>query len=98
MRVLNLCIAILVLMVAAGLVVAEPKHVDDGWYRSDGVPEETPTIVPADDMQASPMIVTEAQSGGIASVSLLVKIVMVLCGIVFLKVFTIIMRKKRSRQ
>ena len=98
MRILNLCIAVLVLVVAVGLIVAEPKHVDGGWYRSDGVPEETPTIVPVDDTQTSPMTTTEAQGGAIVSVSLLGKIVMVLLGIVFLKVFTIVMRKKRSRQ
>ena len=98
MRILNLCIAVLVLVVAVGLIVAEPKHVDGGWHRSDGVPEETPTIVPVDDTQTSPMTTTEAQGGAIVSVSLLGKIVMVLLGTVFLKVFTIVMRKKRSRQ
>ncbi|RLG23502.1 hypothetical protein DRN76_05275 [Methanosarcinales archaeon] len=93
MRILNLCIVVLVLMVAAGLIVAEPKHVDGGWHRSDGIPEETPTIVPVDDTQTSPMTTTEAQGGAIVSVSLLVKIAMVLFGIVFI----IVIRKRRSR-
>jgi len=98
MRILSVGIVLLVLMVAVGLIVAEPKHVDGGWHRSDGVPEESPTIVPADDTQTSPMTTTEAQGGGIVSVSLLVTIAMVLFGIVFVKVLTIVMRKKRSRQ
>ena len=96
MRILNLGIAILVLMVAAGLIVAEPKHVDGGWHRSDGTPEETPTIVPADDTQTSPTIDTgknDIENHRRLSGSLLVKIVMVLLGIIFIKVFVMVTRR-----
>ena len=94
MRVISMCIVLLGLIAASGITVAEPKHVDGGWHRSDGMPAEAPTIVPVDDTQTSSTTTAEAHGGGMVSVSLLVKIAMVLFGIVFI----IVLIKRRSRQ
>jgi len=52
MQVISMCIILLVLIGAAGITVAEPKHVDGGWQRSDEVSQETPTAPPPDGMPA----------------------------------------------
>jgi len=97
MRILNLCIAVLVLVVAVGLIVAEPKHVDGGWHRSDEVPREnlsasTATSTSLDDGWTLQDVDTEVSKQSVLTAPIILGVIMVVFGII-LTILLIIKRQ-----